>query len=196
LINQIRYHPTARDHRVLGWQHSILGWTMKKSGPVTSVWRPAPGLVYLPELVLAWLLFLAHFAWEMLQTPFFSGMAARPHWIATLICLRATLGDVAIGLISVAAVALWQRDRWWFLSPSHAAIAVYLAAGLMATVALERHAVVSAHRWSYSELMPIVPGLGVGALPVLQWLLLPWPILYLLRRHYLGSDRRRDDRQS
>jgi hypothetical protein len=39
-----------------------------------------------------------------------------------------------------------------------------------------------ARRWQYSELMPIIPGTGIGAAPVLQMLVLPPVIFRLLRR--------------
>ena len=28
-------------------------------------------------------------------------------------------------------------------------------------------------RWSYTETMPVVPGLGTGVTPLLQWLIVP-----------------------
>ena len=36
-------------------------------------------------------------------------------------------------------------------------------------------------------MMPIVPGLNVGLVPIVQWLILPWPALFLLRRHHIGA---------
>lgn len=133
-------------------------------------------------------LFLLHFVWEMLQTPFFAEMAAMPHWPATLFCLKATIGDVAIGLAAFAGGALVERSRGWFLEPSPMALIVYMLVGLAATVGLELHAVAQG-RWSYSELMPVVPGLRVGVVPLLQWIVLPCAALFLLRRHHLGAGR-------
>ena len=139
-----------------------------------------------PEWVAAFYLFLVHFVWEMLQTPFFAGMPAMAHWPATLVCLKATLGDVVIGVVAFAMAALVQRDRGWFLAPTWRSLAVFIGTGLLATVLLEWHALAQG-RWSYGEMMPVVPGLGVGLLPLLQWIILPWPVLFLLRRHHLGA---------
>lgn len=58
-------------------------------------------------------------------------------------------------------------------APARAQRPVYLASGLAVTFVLERWAIDSPSRWSYSELMPIVPVLGVGFVPLAQWLLLP-----------------------
>ena len=38
--------------------------------------------------------------------------------------------------------------------------------------------------WTYSEWMPVVPGLGTGLTPLLQWLLLPPLGLWLCRRRF------------
>jgi len=63
--------------------------------------------------VAAFLLFafLLHFAWEILQVPFFAQMPTTEHWQAIGMCLKATLGDVAIAFVSFAIAALVARDR-------------------------------------------------------------------------------------
>ncbi len=58
-----------------------------------------------PELPLAGFGFLLHFAWEMLQVPWFDGMLAASHGTVVWLCTRATFGDVVILL-----VAFWFRD--------------------------------------------------------------------------------------
>jgi hypothetical protein len=45
-------------------------------------------------------------------------------------------------------------------------------AGIAYTYSEWRHAVVL-HHWTYSAVMPVVPGLGVGLLPLLQWMMIP-----------------------
>ena len=65
--------------------------------PTTS-WRNPLLSLQAPEWVLAMYAFLGHFVWEMLQTPFFAGMPTMAHWPATLMCLKATIGDVVIAL--------------------------------------------------------------------------------------------------
>lgn len=44
--------------------------------------------------------------------------------------------------------------------------------------------------WTYSEVMPVVPLLGTGALPILQWVVIPLAALLAARhmtRHMKGA---------
>jgi hypothetical protein len=127
--------------------------------------------------------FLFHFAWEILQAPLFARMPMVSHWLATLVCLKATFGDVGIALASFAVGAWWERDWRWFVMPSNSALAAYLATGVLITIVFELYAVYWAGRWSYSELMPIVPLLRVGLAPLLQWIALPLAVLFFVRCH-------------
>jgi hypothetical protein len=134
--------------------------------------------------------FLLHFVWEFLQVPFFAQMPTTKHWQAIGMCLRATIGDVAIALVSFAMAALVDRSFRWFLQPSGRALSAYLATGLIATIFLERHAIATA-RWSYSDLMPVLPAIGIRLIPIVQWTVLPLVTLLLTRRLHMGSTGRR-----
>ncbi len=149
-------------------------------------WRNPLLSLRAPEWVLAMYAFLLHFVWEMLQTPLFAEMPTMAHWPATLFCLRATVGDVAIAVVAFGTVAALDGRRGWFLDPSRRSIVTYLACGVLLTIVLELHAVFWARRWSYSDLMPVIPALGVGLVPILQWIALPLATLFLLQRHHLG----------
>ena len=50
---------------------------------------------------------------------------------------------------------------------------VAMAAGLVYTAFSERRNAVMLGTWSYSELMPVIPGLSIGPSPMLQWLIIP-----------------------
>lgn len=130
--------------------------------------------------------FLFQFAWEILQTPLFANMPVGAHWNGTLICFKATLGDVGIGLASFAVGAWWDKSLSWAVRPSAGAFAASVATGVSITILFEWYAVHWAGRWAYSELMPIVPILRVGAAPLLQWILLPPMVLYFMRKHDFG----------
>jgi hypothetical protein len=140
-----------------------------------------------PEWTVALFSFLLHFVWEMLQTPFFNGMPEMPHWPATVFCLQATLGDVVIALSAFSTTAMVVRNRRWFLAPSIRDIAIYLAVGIAATIALELHAVYYVNRWAYAPQMPLIPVLKVGLIPVLQWIVVPFVVLWLARQHHQGG---------
>ena len=153
--------------------------------PISTPWRSPFVTLRAPELVVAMHAFLMHFAWEMLQTPFFAGMSDMKHWPATLMCLKATLGDVIITLVAMSLAGLAARDRGWFLGPNIPSLGTYLGVGLGSTIALELHALRTG-RWVYSALMPTVPGLGVGLVPLLQWIVIPLATAFVVRRHHLG----------
>lgn len=134
--------------------------------------------------------FLLHFAWEILQVPFFAQMPNMEHRQAIAICLKATLGDVAIALASFGSAAMLDRHFPWFLQPSRQALSVYLATGLIATLFLERYAIATG-RWSYSDLMPVLPAIGFGVIPLVQWIVLPLATVFLTQRFHFGSTGRR-----
>jgi hypothetical protein len=144
-------------------------------------------LIDTPELNLALMAFLVHYPWEFLQVPFFAGMATAPHWDAVKFCTTATLGDVVFTVIAFWGTALFVGSRSWIGQVRPGATAVFVAIGVGLTMASERLATGPLARWSYSELMPVLPILGVGLVPILQWLILPPAIVWLVRRQLAGA---------
>jgi hypothetical protein len=141
-----------------------------------------------PEANVAVFAFLLHYPWEFLQVPFFAGMASAPHWEATMFCTRATLGDVGIALTAFWAGAGAARSRGWLARPLRGApAAVFVGTGLALTVVFERLALGPLNRWSYSELMPVVPVLNVGLVPLVQWVVLPILLIWVVRRQLAGA---------
>ena len=131
-----------------------------------------------PIVALAFYSFLLHFVWEMLQFPLYGGMATAAHWLGIRMCLRATVGDVAIALSAYIVVAAWTRT--WYWRASRIRIAAYLTVGLATTVLFEVLNVYVWHRWAYAPAMPIL--LGVGVSPLLQWIIVPLLAFWLSRR--------------
>lgn len=126
---------------------------------------------------------LLKFAWENLQAPLFDGMAAAPHWPAVKFCGMATLGDAAIVLFAFWSVAAAARDRRWILSPSPWQVTGFVTLGLVVTAVVERLATGPMERWAYAPAMPVLPWLGLGLAPMLQWLVVPPLVLWFSRRH-------------
>ncbi len=140
----------------------------------------------LPELNLAFFSFLLHFVWEMWQVPFFAGMPSTSHWSGVGICTQATFGDAAMAVTAFWAAALVHRSRQWFRKPRAGEWVVYLAVGLVLTVAFEWLATGPLERWSYAPEMPQIPVLGTGLLPVLQWVVVPPLALAITARQLTG----------
>jgi|SRR3989338_1502802 len=123
--------------------------------------------------------FLLNFLWENLQTPLYEcnkllGKELIPH------LLVASLGDaLIILLIYWLGVLVYRRITWIFrLNKSRVALIVTL--GLVIAVLIEINATRWQYRWDYTELMPTI--YGVGIVPVLQLIILPFIIFWLTKR--------------
>lgn len=144
---------------------------------------------------LATLLTLAgHYVWELGQAQFFVNHADAPLSSYALHCFIASLGDLLIASFAYAVAALAFRRPSWPVSPRLAGpMALWLGAGLAVTVVFEMWATATG-RWTYAPEMPRL--LGVGLLPLLQWLIVPTATLLLLRlmtRHLAPPAQEQDD---
>ena len=151
---------------------------MKLRGKVKSL----DALLKTPEFNVVVFSFLLNLAWEYWQVPFFRGMADQPHWLGVKVCSQATLGDAGIALAAFWVTAIFARTRDWILEPQKSDIAIFIGAGLIATIVLEALATGVLDRWAYSDTMPRLPIMGTGLLPLLQWLALPPLVLWFVRR--------------
>lgn len=142
----------------------------------------------LPELNLAFFSFALHFVWEFLQVPTYAGMGELAHWDGILICTQATIGDVGFALTAFWITAMAAGSRHWILRPRLWQTAVFLAVGIGLTIGFEYYYIEVSGRWTYSEMMPRVPPFGTGLSPLVQWLIVPLIVLFLLQRQ-LRPDR-------
>jgi hypothetical protein len=141
--------------------------------------RDLPGT---PEFNVLVFSFLLNLAWEFWQVPFFRGMADVPHWMGVKACTQATLGDAGIALAAFGVTAVYAGTRRWIAHPRRMQWAIYLGVGVLATVVFEILATGVLERWVYAEAMPRIPVLGVGLLPLLQWLIIPPLVVYFAGR--------------
>jgi hypothetical protein len=131
--------------------------------------------------------FFLHFFWEMAQVPFFSGMAEARHWDVVWLCTRATVGDANIAFGAYVLGALFVKDWFWITKPWRlSTLSVYIGFGLIVTIIFEYWATGAGQRWSYSDLMPDIPLLGIGALPLAQWVVIPTALIYAVKWMFLG----------
>ena len=140
------------------------------------------GFLNAPEVNVALFAFLLNFVWEFLQVPFFQAMPDLAHWDAVKICVFATLGDVGIALVAFWSVAAMSYARSWILSPSGQQVLAFVTVGVLITVVAEWLATDVLNRWAYATSMPTLPLLGIGLLPLLQWLILPPLVVWFVRR--------------
>ncbi|MFQ5789950.1 MAG: hypothetical protein ACE5JI_05670 [Acidobacteriota bacterium] len=123
-------------------------------------------------LWLATTAFLLHGNWEWLQSPFYDD---RTTSIRTIVWYRfhCTLGDVLILLGCAVAVSLFCRGTEWLAAPRRRHLIFLSALGTAYTAGSEQVNVGLLQAWSYSALMPVIPGTFIGLVPLLQWVLLP-----------------------
>jgi hypothetical protein len=140
-----------------------------------------------PEAPVAFFGFLLNYPWEILQAPFFAGMTEVRHWDAVRECSWATVGDAGLLVVAFWVAAGLAGTRGWIAQPRARPILAFLATGLLATVVLEWLATNVWHRWTYLPRMPTVPVLGTGLVPLLQWLILPPLLIWVVRRHLHGA---------
>jgi hypothetical protein len=136
----------------------------------------------LPEFAVAVFSFLLHFVWEFWQAPTYAGMIEMNHWEGIKLCTAATFGDVGFALTAFWVTSAIARSRHWFLDPGAALMALYIGVGIALTVGFEYYYTNITLRWTYSELMPLVPPFGTGLSPLLQWLTIPPIVVWLARR--------------
>lgn len=134
-----------------------------------------------PWAALALGTFVLNWIWEMLQAPLYANMRGMAPGKATWLCTVASGGDVVIMLVAYSAVALLVGTRAWFVYPRPGRVAVYLAVGLLVTVAAEMLSIHRWGRWSYGPSMPLL--LGVGVSPLAQWVVVPLVMLWVAKRY-------------
>jgi hypothetical protein len=132
---------------------------------------------------------IGHFIWEAAQLPLctlWSTGAPREIAVALFHC---TGGDVLITTATVtAAAALARHLRWPAFGWRMALTAIVLGAAY--TILSEWFNVQIRRSWSYTAAMPVVPWLGIGIAPLLQWLVVPGLAFALTARRYGRATRR------
>lgn len=154
---------------------------MGSSSTVRSRFAVGGPLWHLPELNVAIFAFLLNFVWEMWQIPFYEAMPGKPHLLAVWQCTRATFGDVLIMLVAFWTVAAIARSRGWMLQPNRRQMLGFVGMSVLITIGMEEISL-QLGRWAYAEIMPTLPVLGTGLLPLAQWFVLPPLVVWLVRR--------------
>lgn len=120
--------------------------------------------------------------WETAQLPLYTVWYQKGLGYILYSVVHCTLSDLLILLISYELVALLSRNRYWVNGTIRGNGLVFTALGAGYTIYSEITNVYLEKIWAYTETMPIVPMLGVGLAPLLQWLIMPPLLLWLMRR--------------
>lgn len=118
-------------------------------------------------------------AWEFLQSPLYADHARGWRYVLWT-RLHCTGGDVLILLGAFWITSIAFRSRHWWAGPRWGAVALFLLLGLGYTAWSELYNTQVRGAWEYTSAMPLA--FGVGAAPLLQWVLLPPVVLALMGR--------------
>jgi hypothetical protein len=129
-----------------------------------------------------------HLAWEVVQLPLYTiwwtGTAAE---IAFAV-VHCTAGDVVIMTSSLVGALVvfgqgWPSSETSFRKVMFATIVI----GVAYTIYSEWLNVSVRGTWAYTTAMPLVPPLGTGLLPLLQWIAVPGVAFVIVRRRVLAD---------
>jgi hypothetical protein len=135
------------------------------------------------RLVALYLGFVAalNLAWEVAQLPLYTLWHQSPLRESLLAAVHCTLGDIIIAALSLLAAVLlagrgWPRTRFARVALSAVGL------GLAYTIFSEWLNVEVRRAWAYAPAMPLLPGIGTGLAPLLQWLVVPLAAFALIDR--------------
>lgn len=140
-----------------------------------------------PELNVFAFGILINLPWEFLQAPLFRGMAALSHIEGARLCLAASVGDGALLLVAYCATAWTLKSRRWVASLRWPDVALFTGIGWALSVIVEGLSIGLLDRWSYGDAMAVIPVIGIGLAPFVQWLLLPPIVAFVVHRQICGS---------
>lgn len=116
---------------------------------------------------------LANLVWEFAHLPLYTIWDTAPPSELVFAVAHCTLGDLIIATMAlvlavlVAGDAAWPGARFWRVT------LIATAFGVGYTVFSEWLNLVVRASWQYAPEMPVVPLVGIGLTPLLQWLILP-----------------------
>ena len=113
-----------------------------------------------------------NYIWEMLQMPLYQDMQfGDPK--AWMLCFKASVGDALFSIAVFSGGAMIFRTWDWVQRLTLLKVIFLFLTGTAAAISIEI-AALERGRWAYTELMPLIPIVSVGLVPVLQLIILPW----------------------
>ena len=130
------------------------------------------------ELLWLALALVFNLVWELAQLGFYD--LSVTHTSIAYAVFHCTLGDGIITAIAYLIVVGVTRSRAWPYTKPWTGMAVMLLSTICYTAFSEWRNVYLVHSWAYAASMPLVA--GIGASPLLQWIVVPVAILITVRR--------------
>lgn len=139
--------------------------------------RPLLDPVLSPRLAF-WLRYLtvalpAHLAWEFAQMPLYTTWETESARTVVAAVLHCTAGDVLIAAGTLELAVIGFGKAYWPARNSRCVAIATILLGVAYTVFSEWLNTEIREAWAYRTLMPLVPPLGTGLTPLLQWIVVP-----------------------
>ncbi len=114
----------------------------------------------------------AHLTWEAAHVPLYTIWEDGTAGEIAFAVVHCTAGDLVIASACLVAALALLGDSAWPVRQFAAVVTLATLLGLAYTVYSENRNLDNAS-WRYRASMPVVPALGVGLTPLLQWAVLP-----------------------
>lgn len=124
----------------------------------------------------------ANVLWEIAQLPLYTIWKSATKGELAFAVVHCTIGDLMILVATLMLALLLVGDADW---PRRGFARVAMAAtalGTAFTIFSEWRNIEVLENWAYTAAMPLLPLLGTGLSPFLQWALIPPLALFALRR--------------
>lgn len=134
------------------------------------------------------LIILCNLVWETLHLPLYTIWTEGTRYEIVFAVVHCTAGDLLIALSCLIAGLVffgnlsWPNTHFWRVG-----IAAIIL-GVSYTIFSEWLNLVVRKSWAYSDLMPVVPLLGAGLSPLLQWIVIPF-LGFLSVERSIGANR-------
>ncbi len=120
--------------------------------------------------------------WEIAQMPLYTLWLTGSFPEISYAILHCTAGDILIASLSLTGARVILRARNWPRDRSVSVAVVTIALALVYTVFSEWWNVEVRQAWAYRDIMPRLPGIGTGLSPLLQWLVVPLLVFWIVAR--------------
>lgn len=130
---------------------------------------------------------IANSIWEVLQLPLYTIWTTGSAREIAFAIIHCTFGDALIALAALIIALISAGTKGWPGERYNSVLGLTLALGVGYTIFSEWLNIVVRASWAYSPLMPVVPVIGTGLSPLMQWIVIPAIALTGARRAAIAA---------
>ena len=120
--------------------------------------------------------------WEIVHLPLYTIWTSGSVSERAFAALHCAIGDILIALATVMLALFVVGSSNWPAQGRGSVLVLTILFGVGYTIFSESLNIDVRAAWAYSDLMPVIPVVGVGLSPVLQWLVIPFAAYSLALR--------------